>query len=50
VVDEAHLRAARPDFVVVLPWNLREEITGQLAYIREWGGQFVFAVPELAIA
>ena len=50
VVDETYLRAARPDFVVVLPWNLRKEITGQLAYIREWGGRFVFAVPELAIA
>jgi SAM-dependent methyltransferase len=49
VVDEASLRAARPDFVVVLPWNLREEITAQLAYIREWGGQFVFAVPELNV-
>ncbi len=50
VVDEQHLREAKPDFVVVLPWNLREEITEQLAYIREWGGQFVFAVPELVIA
>lgn len=49
VVDEAYLRAARPDFVVVLPWNLREEITSQLAYIREWGGQFVFAVPSLEV-
>ena len=49
VVDEATLRAARPDFVVVLPWNLRDEITAQLAYIRDWGGQFVFAVPELQI-
>lgn len=49
VVDEAHLRAARPDFVVVLPWNLRDEIIEQLAYIREWGGQFVFAVPALEI-
>jgi SAM-dependent methyltransferase len=50
VVDEAHLRAERPDFVVVLPWNLRDEITEQLAYIREWGGRFVFAVPALEIA
>jgi SAM-dependent methyltransferase len=49
VVDEASLRAARPEFVVVLPWNLRDEITGQLAYIREWGGRFVFAVPELVV-
>jgi len=49
VVDESYLRQARPDFVVVLPWNLREEITAQLAYIREWGGQFVVAVPRLEI-
>ena len=49
VVDEAHLRAARPDFVVVLPWNLRDEVTEQLAYIRGWGGRFVFAVPVLEI-
>lgn len=50
VVDEQHLRDTRPDFVVVLPWNLREEITTQLAYIREWGGQFVLAVPDLVVA
>jgi SAM-dependent methyltransferase len=49
VVDEQHLREAKPDFVVVLPWNLREEITTQLTYIREWGGQFVFAVPSLEV-
>lgn len=50
VVDEEHLRRAKPDFVLVLPWNLRAEITQQLAYIREWGGRFVFAVPRLEIA
>lgn len=50
VFDESRLRALRPDYVVVLPWNLREEITAQLAYIREWGGRFVFAVPDLVIA
>lgn len=49
VVDENHLRAHRPDFVVVLPWNLRDEITQQLDYVREWGGRFVLAVPELVI-
>jgi hypothetical protein len=32
-----------------LPWNLQQEITGQLAYIREWGGKFVTAVPQLDI-
>lgn len=50
IVDEAHVRAARPDFVVILPWNLRTEITEQLAYIREWGGRFAFAVPRLDLA
>ena len=49
IVDEARLRQARPDYVVILPWNLREEVMGQLAYIREWGGQFVVAVPGIKI-
>lgn len=49
IVDETRLRAERPDYVVILPWNLREEVMAQLAYIREWGGQFVTAVPELRI-
>jgi len=49
VVTEAHLRRGRADYVVVLPWNLREEISNQLAYIRDWGGQFVTAVPQLAL-
>lgn len=49
IVDEAHLRADRPDFVVILPWNLKTEVMAQLAYIRDWGGQFVTAVPELRV-
>lgn len=49
VVAEAHLRRDRPDFVLILPWNLREEIVAQLSYIREWGGRFVVAIPQLAI-
>jgi trans-aconitate methyltransferase len=49
VVDESRLREDRPDFVLILPWNLREEITAQLSYIREWGGRFVIAVPQLVV-
>lgn len=45
VVDEAHLRADRPDVVLILPWNLRDEVVAQLAYIRDWGGRFAVAVP-----
>jgi len=43
------LRAARPDYVVILPWNLAAEIAGQHAYIDEWGGRFVIAVPEMRL-
>lgn len=50
IVNEAHLKADRPDRVLILPWNLREEITTQLAYIRDWGGQFVTAVPRLQVS
>lgn len=47
VVAETRIRETRPDFVAILPWNLRDEITEQLAFIREWGGKFVTAVPKL---
>jgi len=50
VVMESHLREHRPDLVLILPWNLREEITRQLAYIREWGGRFVIPIPQLEIS
>ena len=39
----------KPDYVVVLPWNIAEEVTMQHGYIDEWGGQFVTAVPEMCI-
>ncbi len=39
----------KPDYVLVLPWNLREEISEQLAYVRSWGGRLVFPIPALEI-
>lgn len=39
----------RPDYVLILPWNLRDEIMEQLGFIREWGGRFVTAIPELTV-
>ncbi len=39
----------RPDYVLILPWNLREEISAQMAGIREWGGRFVVAIPEVEV-
>lgn len=49
VVSEDVLKTGRPDYVLILPWNLREEITSQLAYIKEWGGQFVVPIPHLQL-
>jgi 2-polyprenyl-3-methyl-5-hydroxy-6-metoxy-1,4-benzoquinol methylase len=49
VYDEQKIKMEKPDYVVVLPWNLKEEICAQLTYIKEWGGKFVVAVPELEI-
>jgi SAM-dependent methyltransferase len=43
------IAADRPDVVVVLPWNLRTELTAQLQYVLEWGGELVYPLPELAI-
>lgn len=39
----------RPDYVLILPWNLKEEIVEQLAYIRSWGAQFVVPIPEVKV-
>ena len=50
IVGEERLREARPDDIVLLPWNLRGELVAQLDYVRDWGGRFVTAVPRLEIA
>ena len=50
IVGEECLRKECPDYVVILPWNLREEIMQQLPYVQEWGGRFVTAVPALEFA
>jgi len=43
------IRETHPDYVVILPWNLKDEIIEQLQYIRDWGGQFVVPIPKPAI-
>ena len=43
------LREAEPDYVLILPWNLKDEIMEQEAYIREWGGRFVVPIPEVKV-
>jgi len=49
VVDEGRLSRVRPDYVLILPWNLREELEESLSYVRDWGATFVTAVPELRV-
>jgi C-methyltransferase C-terminal domain len=49
VVGEGKLEQARPDFVVIFPWNLKDEVISEQADVAEWGGRFVTAVPELKI-
>jgi len=43
------IRETRPDFVLILPWNLKEEIMQQVAFIRDWGGRFVIPIPTVSV-
>ncbi|MET8994957.1 class I SAM-dependent methyltransferase [Amycolatopsis sp. NPDC004169] len=49
VLPPERIEADRPDYVLVLPWNLREELTEQLSHIGSWGGKLVFPIPHLEI-
>jgi len=46
VVNEMHLKETRPDYIIILPWNLKREIVSQLSFARSWGAQFVVPIPE----
>jgi 2-polyprenyl-3-methyl-5-hydroxy-6-metoxy-1,4-benzoquinol methylase len=43
------IRETKPDYLLLLPWNLKDEIVSQMAYIREWGGKFVLPIPEVRV-
>jgi hypothetical protein len=45
----AALIAAKPDYVLILPWNLKDEIIAQMSVVRDWGGQFVVPIPRLQV-
>ncbi len=47
VVTEKEIKKTKPDFVIILPWNIKNEIIEQLSYIQEWGGKFVVPIPEI---
>jgi len=49
VYDESKIKEYKPDFIIILPWNLKEEIRQQLAYVAEWGCKFVTFIPDVQI-
>jgi hypothetical protein len=49
ILDPAVIKKTKPDYVLILPWNLAKEISTQHAYISEWGGKFVVPIPEVKI-
>jgi len=49
VIDEENIKKYKPDYVIILPWNLKKEVSDQLSYIRDWGGKFVIFIPEINI-
>ena len=49
VVKEDEIIRSKPDYVLILPWNIKDEIIKQLSYIRKWGGEFVTAVPKVEV-
>lgn len=49
IVEESYIKKVQPDFVVILPWNLKAEVMEQLEYIRIWGAQFITVVPNLEV-
>lgn len=49
IVEPAAIDAAKPDYIVVLPWNLEKEIVQQMAHVRAWGGRFVIPIPTVRV-
>ena len=49
ILEPDALRREKPDYVLILPWNLADEIMAQAAYIREWGGRFVVPIPSVQV-
>jgi hypothetical protein len=50
VVNEQYLKEQKPDYVIIFPWNIKEEVKTQLSYIREWDGKFIIAIPQFLIS
>jgi SAM-dependent methyltransferase len=49
IYEPEQVRRTHPDYLLILPWNIREEVMRQMSYIREWGGKFVVPIPEVHV-
>ncbi len=49
ILTPEKIRQTKPDYVLILPWNLKQEIATQNAYVREWGGRFVVPIPHVQL-
>ncbi len=47
--DPQRINETKPDYLLILPWNFKDEIIAQMAYISEWGGEFVVPIPEAMV-
>jgi hypothetical protein len=48
-VDEIQIKKDQPNYVVIFPWNIKNEVIEQLNYIKEWGGKFVIFIPSIQV-
>ena len=49
ILNPDAIDVARPDYVLILPWNIKEEIIQQMGHIKEWGGRFIIPIPRAQI-
>jgi hypothetical protein len=49
IVEPGKILEICPDYIIVLPWNLKEEIMREISYIKDWDGKFVLIIPELKV-
>ena len=49
IMHPDHIKETKPDYLLILPWNLKDEIIYQASFIREWGGSFVVPIPEVQV-
>jgi hypothetical protein len=48
-VHPSKIAERRPDFILILPWNLKDEIIEQLSFVRDWGARFIVPIPEVVV-